>query len=286
MPETLRQLYRRGTDVIAKGGADNAAFDARCLLEHFYGLSLPSLLLQAGSEAENAAGYIALCERRAAGEPLQYILGSWEFMGLPFSVTPDVLIPRQDTETLVEYVLEQSPAAPRVLDLCCGSGCIGLALKHFLPESDVTLADISEKALSVARKNAAALGLSVTVVQADALAGGDRCFEHNSFDFIVSNPPYIKSGMMAKLPREVLREPAVALDGGEDGMDFYRAIALQWENQLAPRGQLVFETGYDTAQGVYDLLTECGYANIACRRDLSGVLRVVAGRKGAADEET
>lgn len=283
MNRDTRALQKRGYQILKRGGIESAAFDAWRLLEHICSVSRTDVIVnplsaKVGKEDEDA--FISACQRRADGEPLQYILGKWEFMGLEFEVNPSVLIPRADTETLVEYILSKYSGAPRILDMCCGSGCIGLSVKHFLPECDMTLADISKDALNAAQKNARMLGLDVKIMQADAKLGFEEYFSENTFDIIVSNPPYIKSKDMQKLSREVLREPHIALDGGEDGMDFYRALVTGWEPALKKGGEMILEAGFDTAKSIYSLFAECGYSDIVKRRDLGAITRLVAAKRG------
>ena len=282
MSENLKALQKRGAEILKNSGIDSAAFEVRLLLEQTFSVSYADIITNPKLEPDRrkAGRFISACQRRANGEPLQYILGSWEFMGLEFEVNPSVLIPRSDTETLVEYIIERYSGAPRVLDICCGSGCIGLAVKHFLPESRVTLADKSARALTVAERNACKLGLDVKLIQADVTRSYKKYFADGEFDIIVSNPPYIKSSDMEKLPREVLHEPRIALDGGEDGMTFYRALAIGWAGALKADGEMIFEAGYDTARDIYMLFAECGFRDINKKRDLGGITRLIAAKRG------
>lgn len=283
MNNGIAQLRRCGAEMLRAAGIENPMYEARLLLEHFCGVSQTDIVLnrEAPADSDRAEAFLSACRRRAAFEPLQYIIGFWEFMGLKFKVNESVLIPRADTETLVEYILEKYEAPVRILDMCCGSGCIGLSLKAFLPNSDITLADISEDALSVAQENAKALGLSAKFVRADVMRGCEEYFDDGSFDIIVSNPPYIKSADMPRLAREVLHEPRIALDGGEDGLKFYRALALDWERALKRGGEMIFEAGFDTSGDVYSLFLECGYCDVVKRRDMNGINRLVAGKRGS-----
>lgn len=249
------------------------------MFEHFCALDRTDLILNPDAEVDGDR-FLDACKKRASGVPLQYILGKWEFMGLPFYVTPDVLIPRADTETLAEYIIGNFTGGKRILDMCCGSGCIGLSLKHFLNNCEVTLCDISEKAIGITKKNADALGLQVNIRQCDLLRGGLTYFDENSFDIIVSNPPYITAKDMETLSTEVKNEPFIALYGGEDGADFYRALIIEWESVLKVGGTMALEVGYDTADTVYTLFCECGYSNIKKHRDLSGTVRVISAIKG------
>jgi len=200
-------------------------------------------------------------------------------MGLDFKVNESVLIPRADTETLTEYIIEKG-GSPTVLDMCTGSGCIGISIAHFLKGAKVTLADISENALAVAKDNAEQNGVTVDVVLADLKNGYSDYFKENEFDVIVSNPPYIKSDDMETLSREVKCEPYIALDGGVDGTDFYKALILLWKDALKDGGIMVLESGYDTWQDICTLFTECGYRDIVTKRDINGIVRMVSAKKG------
>ncbi len=273
----IRDIYETGKNIL--NGIESASYDALCLLEHYCGAGRTDLLLNPDKETESNR-FIDACKKRAEGIPLQYIIGEWEFMGLPFYVCPDVLIPRADTETVVEYVIKNYEGNLRILDMCTGSGCIGLSVKHFMPESKVTLCDISEPALAVARKNADRLGLDVLIKQTDLLRGGGFYFPDGAFDLILSNPPYIKRCDMGALQKEVTFEPYIALDGGEDGTDFYRALINDWDTVLSDGGRMVLEVGYDTADAVSALFCECGYTDITCLRDINGVVRVITAKKG------
>ncbi|MBQ7113552.1 MAG: peptide chain release factor N(5)-glutamine methyltransferase [Clostridia bacterium] len=210
---------------------------------------------------------LTMVERRLTGEPLQYILGEWEFMGLPFKVDSRALIPRQDTETLAEAAIEllKKRKRLRVLDLCCGTGCIGISLA-VLAKAQVTLADISRDALKLAKENAALNGINAAFLETDLFSAVE-----GEFDLIVSNPPYISAKDMASLQKEVRFEPALALFGGEDGLDLYRRIAGTYKPHLAPGGAILLEVGAGEAEDVKALLGEGAYAI----RDLCGIDRVV-----------
>lgn len=216
--------------------------------------------------------------QRISGRPLQYILGSACFMGLDFKCDPRALIPRQDTETLVELALEkmQGRERPRVLDLCTGTGAIGLSVKHFRPDAEVTLTDISRDALSLARENADSLGIDVRVLEGDlwdAVTG-------EQFDFVLSNPPYLTGEDMNELMREVRFEPALALDGGRDGLLFYRRIAEGLGRALTEGGEALLEIGKGQEADVIALLEKEGFA-AAAHKDLCGIDRVIHARKRA-----
>jgi release factor glutamine methyltransferase len=225
--------------------------------------------------------YKEMLEKRTCGVPLQYIAGIQEFMSLEFEVGPGVLIPRHDTEVLVETIIklyrENDAGSAEILDIGTGSGCIAVSLAYYLPECKITALDKMSDALATAEKNANLNGVrdNITFIKSDLFEG----LTGKSFNFIVSNPPYIRSGDIAGLQREVrFYEPLEALDGGNDGLNFYRTIIEKAPEFLKSGGFLAFETGYDQAAYVSGLMTE-NFIQIKICRDLSGIDRVVVGRK-------
>lgn len=216
---------------------------------------------------------IAIAERRRQHEPLQYILGTQEFMGLNFKVTPDVLIPRQDTEGLVEEVLKYVKPGMKVLDMCTGSGCIAVSVAAYAENVQVSAVDISAKALEIARENAAANHVQIEFIESDMFQQLTK-----KYDMIISNPPYIKSGVVATLMPEVRDyEPYLALDGKEDGLYFYRKLAKEAGNFLMPGGMLCLEIGCDQGVDVAQLLQEQGFIQVRVKQDLCGLDRNVYG---------
>lgn len=221
-----------------------------------------------------------LAQRHLDGEPVAYLIGEWEFYGLPLDISESVLIPRPDTEVLVERALArlQSAAEPRVLDLCAGSGCVGLALAKHLPGSRVTLGELDEGALRICRQNIRRNDLTgrVAAMQMDAL---EKPPVHlGEFDAIVSNPPYIPDGDIAGLDVSVRDyEPHLALKGGADGLDFYRAICAQWTAALRAGGCLLFEVGIGQADDVLRIMRSAGFGDVEITPDLNGIPRVVSG---------
>ncbi len=217
--------------------------------------------------------------RLKTGEPLAYILGEWEFYGLKLIVTPDVLIPRDDTCAVASLAIKQGiflPESPRILDLCCGSGCIGLAVASRVKDARVTLADISKEALAVAKKNVVLNKMSghISCVQADALKPAPQFL--GKFDMIVSNPPYITDEEMDQLPASVANfEPVLALYGGKDGLDFYRSIAENYKSALKPGGYLCFEFGEDQGNDICAILEANGFQIIERTKDFNGTERAV-----------
>ncbi|MDO4464988.1 MAG: peptide chain release factor N(5)-glutamine methyltransferase [Bacillota bacterium] len=271
-------LYRMGVERLAAAGIEEAKLDARLLLEELCGTDRNDLLVHGGrpvtEQQENS--YVNYIELRSRHIPLQHITGYQEFMGLRFKVTPDVLIPRQDTEMLVEEVLKNLHDGMRILDLCTGSGCILLSLLRYSNDCVGVGADLSKKALAVAEENAGSLGLTAEFVQGDL-------FEPvtGKFEIIVSNPPYIPSNVIPTLMEEVREhDPLMALDGKEDGLYFYREIIGQASEYLYPGGMLFLEIGCEQAEAVTELMKNAGYRDVTVCKDLAGHDRVVSGRYG------
>jgi release factor glutamine methyltransferase len=274
------------TAIFKSGSIESAELDARILAGAALGLDLTGLITAAARplSATEAVRLEELARRRLAGEPVARILGLKEFWGLPLQLTAETLVPRPDTETVVELSLEMLRALPlpdrrlRIADLGTGSGAILLALLSELPEADGFGTDISEAALQTARGNAAALGLADRVVfiacdYASGLSG--------PFDLVVSNPPYIRSADIAGLAIEVRdHDPRLALDGGADGLDAYRALVPQAAKLLAPRGALVLEAGHSQSDDIQQLMAAAGLTlERPAKADLAGIRRAVAGRK-------
>ena len=222
----------------------------------------------------------SLVQRHLAGEPVAYLIGEWEFYGLPLDIDRQVLIPRADTETLVDCALPFLRANPgsRVLDLCTGSGCVGLAVASQVPDCRVTLGDLSEGALRICRQNIRRNDLSdrVAPLQMNAMQSPPRRL--GTFDCLLCNPPYIPSGDIVGLDTSVKDyEPRSALDGGEDGLDFYRAISSLWREALRTGGMLLFEVGIGQADDVLRIMRSFGFGDLEITPDPAGIPRVVQG---------
>lgn len=278
-------LLKWGTDELTAHDVENAALDAWYLLEHIYGISRVDFLMRRSdsfdaAQMEKSTAYQALIRQRSEGVPVQYLTGSTEFMGLPFLVNEHVLIPRQDTEVLVETALSMMKPGCRLLDMCTGSGCIVLSLAKLGTVTWGIGADISEEALKVAERNRENLGLSqVKLVHSDLFESVEGVF-----DMIVSNPPYIPTDDIEDLMREVKdHEPHLALDGSRDGLHFYRKLAEESGRYLVPGGSLLFEIGYDQGKAVSQLLDQAGFKDIHVKKDLAGLDRVVYAVKAAED---
>lgn len=280
---TLKQLYKVGTVKLAEEGIEEFSLDAWYLLEYVTGVSKAMYFAEperAVSE-ENADRYIDCIRQRAAHIPLQHITGEQEFMGYPFCVNEHVLIPRQDTEILVEEAIQIMRPKMKILDMCTGSGCIVLSIlkmckeKYYMTDLQGIGADVSEEALKVARENSRRLEVPVTWIQSDLFA---KIPEEEKYDVIVSNPPYIETAVIDTLQEEVrLHDPYIALDGKEDGLYFYRRIISEASKYLKPQGKLMFEIGCDQAEAVEELMKNAGYEQITVKKDLAGLDRVVYG---------
>lgn len=310
---TYRELYTEGKKILEEAAVPDAELDARLLLEHVCGTGRSQLLVYGDRnvDEDREAVYRELLKKRSRRVPLQYLTGTQNFMGLDFEVNGDVLIPRQDTEILAEEVLKYLHDGMSILDMGTGSGCILISLLHYSNNCQGTGADISEAALAVAERNAGCLlgkGIDRDNREADFLGepfssnrgdgasdreaygglGGIRFVKSNlfdriegKFDVIVSNPPYIRRNVIPGLMPEVRDyEPVQALDGGEDGLDFYREITKECREHLFGGGMLFFEIGYDQGEAVSGLMEQAGFLEIQVVKDYAGLDRVVYGTLG------
>jgi len=282
MATTYNDLYLDIRQQLKKAGIEAATLEARELVCFGTGKTREDLTrdgrLYASPELEQRVR--ELVDRHLAGEPVAYLIGEWEFYGLPLDISSSVLIPRADTEVLAEQAIGylQGLGACRVLDLCAGSGCIGLAVASQVPEARVVLGEYFDDALKICRQNIRRNGLSGRVVpmQADALDVPSRTL--GEFDCIISNPPYIPRADIDGLDVSVKDyEPLTALDGGEDGLDFYRSISEKWKDLLSPGGRLYFEVGIGQADSVLRIMRAQGFGDIQVIKDLHDIPRVVFG---------
>ncbi len=295
---TYKELLRQGKEELQTEGIEDADTDARLLLEYLTGMSRQDLLIHGDEEAEGKTDttesvyekYKALLSERASHKPVQYITGMADFMGLQFHVDENVLIPRFDTEFLVEEMMREIGDGSSVLDMCTGSGCIILSLMRYKNDIDGAGADISRAALEIAKKNEELIFDTQTVKSQNNISLHNYASKHKpvnwiltdmfenitgKYDYIVSNPPYIQSEVIPTLMPEVKdHEPHIALDGDTDGMKYYRIIAREAVKHLNPHGKLFLEIGYDEAKAITAILSENGYKNIKTLKDYSGNDRV------------
>ncbi len=273
---TYQEMLNMGEKILEKEQIAEARIDAWRLLEMICKIDRNFYYLHMDDDAteEQLSGYRIALKKRAEHVPLQYIIGETEFMGLRFKVNSSVLIPRQDTETLVEEVLKAVKPGMKVLDLCTGSGCIIISILHYAPDITAYATDISKQALNVAKENAKLNESKVNFERSDLFDNVT-----GSFDLIVSNPPYIKSLDIPNLMPEVGQfEPPEALDGKEDGLYFYRKIIAECGSYLNPGGSIFFEIGADQGSAVSDMLREAGFSDVRVIRDLSRNDRVATGK--------
>lgn len=281
---TYNDIYLSTRNLLRQRGIEGHNLEARLLVAAAAGKTVAELLRDMSLYAsrqieEKVSEYTA---RRLRGEPVAYITGTWEFYGLPIITTPDVLIPRMDTEVLVDLAKELllgKKMDARILDLCCGSGCITCAVGYELPATRLVAVDISANALEVCRRNVTANRMDGRVIcmQTDALSAPPLGI--GSFDMIISNPPYIASKEILTLDPCVRdHEPTWALDGGEDGLKFYKAIIKYWKTLLRPGGYLIFEVGEGQAEDVAEMLRCAGFDYVSTRKDTLGTDRAVFGR--------
>ena len=274
--EALREVEAR----LTAAGCPDADFDAGELFRLVTGQD--ARLAEAPLSTAQAEKLEALTARRATREPLQYLCGSWPFLDFELSVGPGVLCPRADTEVVAEVAAQMLAGvqAPKVLDLCAGTGCLGLGVKRFCPEADVTCVEKSPEAFRYLKKNAVS-----ALKQGTARAVEGDLFNYwqglpeGELDLIVSNPPYLTAAEMQQLQPEVAREPAMALEAGEDGLVFYRALAEHYQNALRPGGALALEIGWQQREAVTALLAANGWVDIACRKDYGGNDRCILARR-------
>lgn len=276
----LREVYQRAKTALCENQIENYAFEAKELFRKAFGIEPVYFDMDSYADDDECRFLDTLIKRRISGEPLQYILEEWEFYSLPIKVGKGVLIPRQDTEMLVDKAIDmyKHKRDITVIDLCSGSGCIGLALEKNLNIQKTVLVEKSPDALKYLRQNAALNNSKAVIVEGDVL--DERLSERlPNADLIVSNPPYLTSEDMKNLQKEVKFEPETALFGGDDGLEFYKNISNLYKDKLNAGGHLMFEIGINQENGVSDILISCGYTNIRVEKDLRGVNRVVIGEK-------
>lgn len=273
---TIKQAITKGMIMLKSNNVESPKLKARLLLQYVLDKPRQYIIVYDNKEIDKQQQwqYFVNIEKLTKGVPLQHITHRQEFMKMDFFVDENVLIPRPDTEILVEEVIKiaQKYNSPRILDLCTGSGAIAISLKKFVPNADITAVDISEKALEIAQRNAKKLETKINFLKSDLF---DK-LDNKKFDIIVSNPPYIRKDEIKKLSEEVQKEPKIALDGGEDGLDFYRIITEQAINYLKTGSFLCFEIGYNQKNDVIKIIeVDQNYKNTYCKKDLYGNDRII-----------
>lgn len=267
---TVSEAFNYGVYFLSSNGVEEAEFKSLCLACHLARIKNSEYPLHKNDEIIMKR-FADMLWRVKSGEPLQYVLGKWDFFESEFFVGEGVLIPRPETEELTELVINEAKLLdkPVILDLCAGSGCIGISIAKAVPNAEVYCVEKSSEALFYLVKNAQGVE-NVRVIQGNVFFP----LELPKADIIVSNPPYIKAGDIANLQREVLKEPEMALNGGEDGLDFYRAISEKWRSCLLPNGSLFFEIGEEQGEAVFKILADNGYKEIQIIQDMYGKDRI------------
>lgn len=280
---TLRELLDWGRTALALAGVPDAGLDAWYLMEYVFEMDRAHYFLREEEKADpqQEERYRDFIVQRSSRVPLQHLTHQAWFMGLEFYVDGRVLVPRQDTEILVEEAMKRLGRGQKVLDMCTGSGCILLSILKFMPDCQGTGVDISEAALEVARMNGKRLNIPAVFSKSDLFEQID-----GYYDMIVSNPPYIPTSVIGSLEDEVRRfDPALALDGGEDGLDFYRRLIGASRDYLSPGGWLLLEIGHDQREAVLRMMEKAGYKELQAVSDLAGHDRVVMGQKDRRNED-
>lgn len=294
---TNSELAARVREILRNAGIDDFLFDSKCILEDFAHFDYFTLTAHKNDAvpAQTAERTIEAARKRAERYPLQYLLGEWEFYGMKFKVGEGVLIPRPDTEILVDTVLSHFRGkSPSVVDLCSGSGCIAAAIKRNLPSASVTAIELSSEAMPYLVENIRNNGVSVKLMKGDVtdaklldnFADPQSVGDYLKVDCIVSNPPYLTDREMSELQLEVGFEPTEALAAGQDGLKFYRIIACLWREILCDGGFIAFECGDGQCAAIKDILLKSGYGKIGIIKDYNGLERVVTGikeRRGSDD---
>ncbi len=278
------ELYAAVRQILEKSGTDSSGFEAGCIFEKAFGRPFPMIIMDRELDVpeETSSEIMKMAEKRSSGYPLQYILGEWDFFGSTFKIGEGVLIPRPDTETLVEQTLDicrkNNIKAPVIADLCSGSGCIAVTLSRELTGSEVYAVELSDDALPYLRENVRQSGQNIHIIKGDVL-DSSAVKAVPEPDIIVSNPPYLTEKDMSELQKEVACEPEKALFGGRDGLDFYRKMTPLWKNSLKKGGFIIYEFGMGQHNDVSRILEENGFKDIQLSRDTGGIIRTAAAQK-------
>lgn len=280
---TVNSLYKHITDAFEASGIDDAKLESRYIIMKVLDFSYSDVLLNATLEVNEVSGDSALrmMNERLSGRPIQYVLGEWDFLDYTFKVGEGVLIPRPETELLCQnaYELLKGKKQPVIFDLCSGSGCIGISMKMLIPESEVFLVEKSQEAFEYTKLNADNIcGKNAPILLNADILNFSEFDDLPLADLILSNPPYIKRSEIPLLQKEVQKEPVMALDGGEDGLIFYRALCSFWMNKLKDSGIMVLECGEEQANDIINIFSSAGYF-AECIKDFNGIERIIKVRR-------
>ena len=280
---TYSEIYKSGKEKLIKYEIDDAHSELLHMFWHCFGFCRSELIVR-GSEIPNLEDYdnfLRILKKRCEGYPLQYCLGEWEFMGLNLNVGEGVLIPREDTSVLVEAAFDEVKfvETPKIIDLCSGSGCIALSLESLIKrKSDIYAVEISRRAFRYLKKNCEKYGSNINLIN-DDIFNCHKSFENEFFDLVISNPPYICSDNISCLQSDVRFEPSIALDGGDDGLEFYREICNRWVPKLKFNGILAFEIGINQSEDVKSIMASNGIGSIEEFLDINNIPRAIMGKK-------
>lgn len=273
----VKEIYNKGKEILRNNNIDDETTKARILMCYVLNTSKEQFIIRKEEQIKEDKKelFLSYIEQIKNGTPLQYIVNNQEFMKLNFYVDENVLIPRSDTEILVEEVIENSVKESKILDLCTGSGAIAISIAKYIKGSKVFASDISDNAIRIAKQNAKSNNVDVKFIISNLFED----IIEKDFDIIVSNPPYIRDSVIETLSADVKKEPIIALSGGEDGLDFYRRISKDAHEHLKNNGKLFLEIGYDQKDEVIEILKKDNYEDIYCKRDLAGNDRVIVAKK-------
>lgn len=278
---TFSELYSFSKKTLLSAGNESSVFDSVCLINEFFGISRSRLIVEGNNspDSEKEKKFLEAVKKRADGYPLQYIIGKWDFMGNEFFVGEGVLIPRDDTEVVVGECIKvlEDIEAPVIADLCSGSGAIAVTLAKMYPKSRIYAVELSDKAFEYLEKNIKHNNVKNIIPLKDDIFSCYSNFLDNTFDIIISNPPYIKSNVIPELQKEIQSEPVTALDGGKDGLDFYRVISEKWMSKLKHGGTIALEIGEEQAEYVSMFLKVNGISKIKVIKDIQKLDRAVTG---------
>lgn len=278
---TLSELYRKARSDFCNAEIDSPQYDAMCLIEHFFGVNRAELVVKGDKspKAEIEAEFLTAVEKRSSGYPLQYILGEWTFMDIPLFVGEGVLIPRDDTEILVREAIKRVRGVEntKIIDLCSGTGAVAIALAKAYPKAEIIAVELSDKAFSYLKENIKRNACeNIKAIKGDVFRLYEE-FSDSGFDAVLSNPPYIKTDIIATLAKEVQHEPRLALDGGKDGMIFYNSIIENWKGKVKRNGFIGVEIGEDLTNEIVKLFKENNFEDVYVLKDMAGLDRAVFG---------